>query len=63
MSSSKTKKLTRLSESLDALEAKLEPLLSQSLVETAAGLDTMQEAKIHTVLPYLVNDLIFSELN
>jgi exosome complex protein LRP1 len=63
MSTSKAaKKVTKLSDSLDALEAQLEPLLSQSLVETAAGLETLQEAKLHTLLPYLINDLIFSEL-
>ncbi|KAI5124123.1 hypothetical protein M0805_000936 [Coniferiporia weirii] len=62
MSLNKKKLLSRvntLSSSLDELEAKLEPLFSQPLAETTASLDVLQQAKIHVVLPYLINDLIF----
>ena len=59
--SSKTRRLTKLSDALDALEDKLESLLSSTLVETGASLETLQEAKLNTVLPYLINDLIFSK--
>lgn len=54
-------KLATLTSSLDDLEAQLEPLLSQSLPETVLGLETIQQAKLQTLLPYLVYDLIFSK--
>lgn len=53
-------KLSTLDDSLDDLEAQLEPLLSQTLPETVVGLETIQQAKLQVVLPYLVYDLIFS---
>lgn len=53
-------KLATLGDSLEDLEALLEPLLSQSLPETVVGLETIQQAKLQVVLPYLVYDLIFS---
>lgn len=53
-------KLSTLSSSLDELEAQLEPLFSQTLPETIVALETIQQAKLQTVLPYLVYDLIFS---
>lgn len=53
-------KLSTLSSSLDDIEAQLEPLLAQSLPETVMGLETIQQAKLQVVLPYLVYDLIFS---
>jgi len=53
-------KLTALSNSLDDLEIKLEPLLAQGLPESLADLETIQQAKLQIVLPYLVYDLIFS---
>jgi exosome complex protein LRP1 len=56
------KKLSALSNSLDDLEAILEPLFSKSFPETVLGLETIQQAKLQTVLPYLVYDLIFSKL-
>lgn len=52
-------KLAALSASFDDLEAELEPLFSQTLPETIIGLESIQKAKLQTVLPYLVYDLIF----
>jgi exosome complex protein LRP1 len=52
--------LSTLGESLDGIEARLEALLAQTLPETIVGLETMQQAKLQVVLPYLVYDLIFS---
>jgi exosome complex protein LRP1 len=53
-------KLAALSASFDDLEVELEPLFSQTLPETIIGLESIQKAKLQTVLPYLVYDLIFS---
>lgn len=53
-------RLSALNLSLDELEAELEPLFSQSLPESVAGLDKMQQAKLQVLLPYLMYDLIFS---
>lgn len=53
-------KLAALSASFDDLEAELEPLFFQTLPETIIGLESIQKAKLQTVLPYLVYDLIFS---
>ena len=53
-------KLAALTSSFDDLETLLEPLLSQTLPETLVGLEPIQQAKLQTVLPYLVYDLIFS---
>ncbi|KAI0027964.1 hypothetical protein K488DRAFT_59986 [Vararia minispora EC-137] len=53
------KKLARLMSSLGDLEKELAPLLSQSLPETAIGLDTIQQAKLHVLVPYLCYDLVF----
>ncbi|KAF8167416.1 Sas10/Utp3/C1D family-domain-containing protein [Crassisporium funariophilum] len=52
-------KLAALTSSFDDLEAQLEPLFSQTLPETIVGLEPIQQAKLQTVLPYLVYDLIF----
>lgn len=54
-------KLSTLSASIDELEAHLEPLFGQTLPETILALEPIQQAKLQTVLPYLVYDLIFSE--
>lgn len=54
-------KLTVLTTSLDNLESELEPLLSQSLAESLVGLETIQQAKLQTLIPYLIYDLIFSK--
>lgn len=53
-------KLSTLNESLDGIEAQLESLLAQTLPETIVGLETMQQAKLQVVLPYVVYDLVFS---
>jgi hypothetical protein len=45
--------------SLDDLETGLSTLLSQSLSEVVLGLDTIQQAKLQVVIPYLVYDLVF----
>ncbi|KAF5392426.1 hypothetical protein D9757_002295 [Collybiopsis confluens] len=52
---------SRLSASLDVVEASMEPLFSsqQSLPEILLGLEPLQQAKLQTALPYLVYDLIF----
>jgi hypothetical protein len=52
--------LSSLSNSLDELETELEPLFAQSLPEFIINLDKIQQAKLQTVLPYLICDLIFS---
>lgn len=55
-------KLLTLSSSFDDLEDLLEPLFAQTLPETILGLEKIQQAKLQTVLPYLVYDLVFSVL-
>ncbi|EJD03743.1 C1D-domain-containing protein [Fomitiporia mediterranea MF3/22] len=52
-------KVNALSHSLDELEKTLEPLLSKPLPDTLSSLDTLQQAKLQVVLPYLINDLVF----
>ncbi|KAK7686685.1 hypothetical protein QCA50_010285 [Cerrena zonata] len=52
-------RVSTLTKSLDELEAKLEPLLAQSLPETLVGLEPIQQAKLQVAIPYLVYDLIF----
>lgn len=52
-------KLATLENSLDELEAQLEPLFAQTLPETLVGLDTIQQAKLQIAIPYLVNGLLF----
>ncbi|KAF9486499.1 hypothetical protein BDN70DRAFT_870056 [Pholiota conissans] len=52
-------KLAALTASFDDLETLLEPLFAQTLPETLIGLEPIQQAKLQTVLPYLVYDLIF----
>lgn len=54
-------KLAKLDRSLDELEAQLEPLFAQSLPETLLALDTIQQAKLQTVIPYVVYDLVFGK--
>ncbi|PFH52292.1 hypothetical protein AMATHDRAFT_2295 [Amanita thiersii Skay4041] len=48
-----------LSSSLDDLEDLLEPLFAKTLPETIVSLEPIQQAKLQTVLPYLIYDLIF----
>ncbi|EGO31076.1 hypothetical protein SERLADRAFT_376679, partial [Serpula lacrymans var. lacrymans S7.9] len=52
-------KLATLNVSLDELETQLEPLFAKSLPETVVGLETIQQAKLQVLLPYLVYDLVF----
>ncbi|KAF9245692.1 Sas10/Utp3/C1D family-domain-containing protein [Melanogaster broomeanus] len=52
-------RLAKLNKSLDELESQLEPLFSQSLPETLLGLDTIQQAKLQVIIPYVVYDLVF----
>ncbi|KAF4604791.1 hypothetical protein EYR40_003573 [Pleurotus pulmonarius] len=53
------RKVAAVDASLDQLERELEPLLSQSLPETLLGLETIQQAKLQTLIPYLLYDLVF----
>ncbi|KAF8347005.1 hypothetical protein F5887DRAFT_71718 [Amanita rubescens] len=52
-------RLSALASSVNDLEELLEPLFAQSLPESIMALEPMQQAKLQTVLPYLVYDLIF----
>jgi exosome complex protein LRP1 len=52
-------RLDNLNACVDELEKELEPLLSQTLPETVVGLDPIQQAKLHVLLPYLTNGLLF----
>ena len=56
-------KIAKLNKSLDELESKLEPLFAQSLDETLLGLDTIQQAKLLVIIPYVVYDLVFGKLD
>jgi hypothetical protein len=47
---------------LDDFDGQLDDLLAKSLPETLLGLDTIQQAKLQTTVPYLVYDLVISEL-
>jgi len=53
------RKLSALTSSLDDLETSLTAILSQSLPDLLIGLDTIQQAKLQVVIPYLVYDLVF----
>lgn len=55
--------LNTLNVLLDDLQDKLDPLFHQSLPESLVALSPIQQAKLQTVLPYVVYDLIFSELS
>jgi len=52
-------KLDSLSSSLSALESTLSPLFAQTLPETTVALSPIEQAKLQTLLPYLVHDLVF----
>ncbi|KAL0951740.1 hypothetical protein HGRIS_008412 [Hohenbuehelia grisea] len=52
-------KLGSLDVSFGELETLLAPLLSQGLPETLLELETLQQAKLQTLLPYLLYDLTF----
>lgn len=53
------RKISTLTNALDALETNLTALSSQSLPELVIGLDTIQQAKLQVLIPYLVYDLVF----
>ena len=54
------RKISTLASSLDDLETSLTALSSQSLPDLVMGLDTIQQAKLQVVIPYLAYDLVFS---
>ena len=55
-------KVSALNSSLDELEEKLELILSKPLDDTISGLETLQQTKLLVLLPYIINDLIFSKI-
>ncbi|KAF8204415.1 Sas10/Utp3/C1D family-domain-containing protein [Mycena galopus ATCC 62051] len=52
-------KLASLTASLDTLESNLAPLFAQTLPETTLALAPIEQAKLQTLLPYIVYDLVF----
>lgn len=52
-------KVANLNASLDELETQLDPLFTKSLPETLVALETIQQAKLQVVLPYVLYDLVF----
>ncbi|KAG2118143.1 Sas10/Utp3/C1D family-domain-containing protein [Suillus discolor] len=52
-------KVAKLNASLDELETQLDPLFTKSLPETLVALETIQQAKLQVVLPYVLYDLVF----
>ncbi|CAK5280740.1 unnamed protein product [Mycena citricolor] len=52
-------KLGLLNTGLTTLEDTLAPLLEQTLPETLVSLNSIEQAKLQTLLPYIINDLIF----
>lgn len=52
-------KVANLNASLDELETQLEPLFTKSLPETLVALETIQQAKLQVILPYVLYDLVF----
>ncbi|CAK5264827.1 unnamed protein product [Mycena citricolor] len=52
-------KLDLLNTGLTTLEDTLAPLLEQTLPETLVSLNSIEQAKLQTLLPYIINDLIF----
>ncbi|KAL1748929.1 Sas10/Utp3/C1D family-domain-containing protein [Schizophyllum fasciatum] len=55
-------KVAALSASLDKLERELAPLLDRPLAETLAGLEPIEQARLQTLLPYIIYDLSFIQL-
>lgn len=49
----------RLEDNIDDLEEALEPLLSRSLDETSKKLPLLERAKLHALLTYILESLIF----
>lgn len=55
-------RVATLDKLLDDFDGQLDDLLARSLPETLLGLDTLQQAKLQVTIPYLVCDLVISEL-
>ncbi|PVF99863.1 hypothetical protein CPB86DRAFT_702515 [Serendipita vermifera] len=53
-----TSAIGALDDSIDKLEKLLEPFLSGTLDEALSGYNTLEQAKICTMLPYIVDELI-----
>ena len=53
-------RLSLLSQSLGELEDELDSIFSTHLGSVTKGLDSIQQAKLATLLPYITYDLIFS---
>lgn len=49
----------RLEDNIDDLEEALEPLLSRSLDETSKKLPLLERAKLHSLITYTLESLIF----
>lgn len=52
-------KVANLDQSLTLLEQQLDPLFHKSLPESLLPLEPLQQAKLQTLLPYVVYDLVF----
>ncbi|KAJ7146272.1 Sas10/Utp3/C1D family-domain-containing protein [Mycena epipterygia] len=52
-------KLDSLTASLSTLESTLSPLFAQTLPESTVALAPIEQAKLQTLIPYLVYDLVF----
>ncbi|KAJ7110328.1 Sas10/Utp3/C1D family-domain-containing protein [Mycena crocata] len=52
-------KLDSLTSSLSGLESTLAPLFAQTLPESLVSLTPIEQAKLQTLLPYIVYDLVF----
>lgn len=53
-----TQTIHAIEDDLDTLEEILEPLFSHPLDETLDGLSLINRAKLQTLIPYVVHDLI-----
>jgi hypothetical protein len=53
-------RLATVDGALSELEDALGPLLAVPLPATAAGLEPLQRAKLHALVPYLTDGLLFS---
>jgi exosome complex protein LRP1 len=49
----------RLEDNIDDLEEVLEPLLERSLAETSRKLPLLDKAKVHVLLTYTLESLLF----
>lgn len=58
-----TQAVHAINEALDILENVLEPLFVKSLHETIENQNTLEQAKLCAMLPYVVDQLITSKSN